>query len=125
MIKGLEGCAFIDKVDQGQRKVQDGSISVKRETDRIYLDTTADCIIEDSGIPRRIRISKKGSQTTVVWNPWIAKAGRMKDFGDDEYKRMVCVETTNADADVISLAPGNTHTLESVIRVEPYISNDA
>ena len=124
MIKGLEGCQYLDKVDQGRRKVQEGSISFKRETDRIYLDTTADCIIEDSGIPRRIRISKKGSQTTVVWNPWIAKAGRMKDFGDDEYKRMVCVETTNADADVISLAPGNTHTLEATIRLESLTGND-
>ena len=124
MIKGLEGCPYLDKVDQGRRKVQEGSIFFKRETDRIYLDTMADCIIEDSGIPRRIRISKKGSQTTVVWNPWIAKAGRMKDFGDDEYKRMVCVETTNADADVISLAPGDTHTLESIIGLESLTRNN-
>jgi D-hexose-6-phosphate mutarotase len=118
IIKGLEGCAYLDKVDQGRRKVQEGSISFKRETDRIYLDTTADCFIEDSGLHRKIRISKTGSQTTVVWNPWIAKAVKMKDFGDDEYKRMVCVETANADTDVISLAPGNTHVLESIIRVE-------
>jgi D-hexose-6-phosphate mutarotase len=115
MIKGLEGCPYLDKVDQGHRKVQDGSVSVKRETDRIYLDTTADCIIEDSGMHRRICISKNGSRTTVVWNPWIDKAGKMKDFGDDEYKSMVCVETVNADTDVISLAPGSTHTLECAI----------
>ena len=29
---------------------------------------------------------------TVVWNPWDKKAKAMSDFGDDEYKRMVCVE---------------------------------
>jgi D-hexose-6-phosphate mutarotase len=115
MIKGLEGCPFIDKVDQDRRKVQDGSVSFESETDRIYLDTTADCIIEDSGMHRRIGISKNGSRTTVVWNPWIDKAGKMKDFGDSEYKNMVCVETVNADTDVISLAPGNTHTLECAI----------
>lgn len=118
VIKGLEGCPFIDKVDQGRRKVQDGSISFKSETDRIYLDTKADCIIEDSGMHRRITISKNGSRTTVVWNPWIDKARRMQDFGDGEYKSMVCVETANADTDVITLAPGNTHTLESIIRLE-------
>ena len=28
----------------------------------------------------------------VVWNPWIDKARAMSDFGDEEYKRMVCVE---------------------------------
>ncbi len=118
LIKGLEGCPYIDKVAQGRRKVQDGCVSVKGETDRIYLDTTADCIIEDSGMHRRIGISKNGSRTTVVWNPWIDKARKMKDFGNDEYKRMVCVETTNADTDVIPLAPGSTHTLESIIRPE-------
>jgi D-hexose-6-phosphate mutarotase len=120
MIKGLEGCPYIDKVDQGRRKVQDGSVSVKSETDSIYLDTKVDCIIEDSGMHRRIGISKNGSRTTVVWNPWIDKAGEMKDFGDGEYKSMVCVETANADTDVISLAPGDTHTLESIIRLESF-----
>jgi glucose-6-phosphate 1-epimerase len=28
----------------------------------------------------------------VVWNPWSVKVQSMGDFGDDEYKRMVCVE---------------------------------
>jgi glucose-6-phosphate 1-epimerase len=27
-----------------------------------------------------------------VWNPWSTKAKSMADFGDDEYKQMVCVE---------------------------------
>ncbi len=123
LIKGLEGCAYKDKVDQFRRKVQEGPVSVRSETDRIYLDTKADCIIEDRGMQRRIRISKNGSRTTVVWNPWIDKARNMKDFGDNEYNGMVCVETANADTDVISLAPGHTHILESVIRVEPWAGN--
>jgi D-hexose-6-phosphate mutarotase len=117
-IKGLAGCAYIDKVDQGRRKLQDGAVAIQRETDRIYLDTQADCIIEDSGMHRRIGIAKTGSRTTVVWNPWIDKARRMEDFGNDEYKKMVCVETVNAGSDVISLAPSNTHTLEGIIHLE-------
>jgi D-hexose-6-phosphate mutarotase len=124
MIKGLEGCSYIDKLDQGRRNVQDDAVSIRSETDRIYLDTKTDCTIEDSGMHRRIGISKNGSRTTVVWNPWIDKAKKMKDFGDSEYKSMVCVETVNADTDVFSLAPGSTHTLESVIRVES-LSDDA
>ncbi len=116
-ITGLEGCAYIDKVDQGRRKAQEGPIQIERETDRIYVDTEAACTIEDSAWPRRIGISKTGSRTTVVWNPWIDKARRMQDFGDDEYTSMVCVETANADAEVIDLAPGGTHTLAQVIRV--------
>ncbi len=118
MIKGLAGCHYLDKVDQFRRKVQEGDVSIENETDRIYLDTTSDCIIEDRGMQRSISVAKKGSLTTVVWNPWIDKAGAMKDFGDDEYKRMVCVETANAATDVVSLSPGQTHTLESIIRLE-------
>lgn len=117
-IKGLDNCPYIDKVDQGRRKLQDGPIYIQRETDRIYTDTTAECTIEDDGLDRRIGIAKNGSRTTVVWNPWIDKARRMQDFGDREYENMVCVETANAGADVVTLAPGGTHTLEQVIQVE-------
>lgn len=28
----------------------------------------------------------------MVWNPWADKAKAMGDFGDDEYKTMLCVE---------------------------------
>ena len=118
MIKGLEGCPYIDKVDQGRRKVQDGPISVKSETDRIYLDTNANCIIEDIGMHRRIVISKDGSLTTVIWNPWSDKAKALKDFGDEEFHGMVCVETTNAADDVINVAEGESHCLQSTISVE-------
>ncbi len=117
MIKGLDGCAYLDKVEKGHRQLQKGALVINRETDRIYLDTAGACIIEDSGLDRQIVIAKNGSRTTVVWNPWIAKAGAMKDFGDDEYIGMVCVETAKADTDVVSLAPGKTHTLETLIRV--------
>ena len=118
MIKGLEGCPYIDKVDQGHRKVQDGSISVRGETDRIYLNTGDDCVIEDNVMQRRIRITKSGSRTTVVWNPWSDKARALKDFGDEEFDSMVCVETANAADDVINVAEGESHCLQSSISVE-------
>ena len=30
--------------------------------------------------------------TKVLWNPWIEKAKAMADFGDEEYKQMICLE---------------------------------
>lgn len=30
--------------------------------------------------------------TLVIWNPWQTKAKAMADFGDEEYKLMICVE---------------------------------
>ena len=32
------------------------------------------------------------SPSKVVWNPWDKKAKAMVDFGDEEYKHMLCVE---------------------------------
>lgn len=46
---------------------------------------------------------------TVVWNPWDKKAKAMSDFGDDEYKRMVCVEAATIEKPV-TLKPGEEWT---------------
>jgi len=51
-------------------------------------------------------VGKSGSATTVVWNPWVAKAKAMPDFGDDEWTGMLCVETANAMDGAVTLAPG-------------------
>lgn len=117
-IGGLEGNAYLDKVNGGQQR-QEGPVRIAAETDRVYLDTAAECRILDPGMGRCIRIAKQGSRTTVVWNPWIAKAARLEDFGDEEYRAMVCVETANAPPDLIAVPPGGEHCLRAAIRVEP------
>lgn len=118
-VLGLAGCAYVDKVDGGQRKTQDGAIVIGGEVDRVYVDTDSDCLIEDAGLGRRIRISKTGSGSTVVWNPWIAKAEKMGDFGPDGHLGMVCVESGNALENAVTVAPGVTHVLTAVYSVEP------
>ena len=117
-VAGLDGCTYIDKLDGAAEKVQDGPVTISAETDRVYVDTTADCVIDDRGLARRIRIAKRGSGTTVVWNPWSAKAARMPDFGDDEFPAMLCIETANAAADTVTVPPGGHHFLQTVISVE-------
>jgi glucose-6-phosphate 1-epimerase len=110
-VHGLDGCTYIDKVDADKRKRQIGPVTIAGEVDRIYLDSTADCVIEDPRLRRRIRIAKKGSASTVVWNPWTEKAAKMGDLGEEGYLNMLCVESTNADADQVDLAPGAEHHL--------------
>ena len=117
-ITGLEGSSYFDKVGTAPQR-QEGPVRISAETDRVYQDTTAECIIEDPGLGRRICVAKQGSRSTVVWNPWIAKAARMEDFGDGEYRQMVCVGTANAAPDQIVLAPGARHCLQATLRVEP------
>jgi D-hexose-6-phosphate mutarotase len=70
--------------------------------------------IIDPVLDRAIIVSKTGSKSTVVWNPWIAKSQRMPDFGDDEYLRMVCVESGNVSENSVTLAPGE----EALLTVE-------
>ena len=45
-----------------------------------------------------------------MWNPWIAKSKRMSDFGDEEYKGMLCVEVAEIGAagNAVKLAPKAT-----------------
>ncbi len=116
-IEGLARTRYLDKVAGGEH-IQEGSVTITHEVDRVYRDTTANCTIVDSTLNRRIVIAKAGSRTTVVWNPWIEKASRMADFAADEYQEMVCVETANADDDLAFLPPGVMHTLRTTISVE-------
>ena len=41
----------------------------------------------------------------------------MPDFGDDEWPRMACIETANAGANAITLAPGERHSMRAVVSV--------
>jgi len=110
-LHGLDDCPYIDKVDGGKSKQQTGQVTIAGEVDRIYLQSTADCVIEDPLMKRSIRIAKKGSSSTVVWNPGVEKAEKMGDLGKDGYLNMLCVESTNAADDVVELAPGAEHHL--------------
>jgi glucose-6-phosphate 1-epimerase len=114
-VTGLDHAFYIDKVAGGTRHQQHGPVTFHGETDRVYLDTREPCAIVDTN--RAILIEKNGSLSTVVWNPWSAKAKAMSDFGDQEWPDMVCVESANALTNTITLAPGASHTLQVRISV--------
>ena len=117
-IRGLEGCEYLDKVGEPARRTQQDGIVIESEVDRVYVNTTADCVIEDRGLKRAIRISKQGSHSTVVWNPWTEKADKMGDFGHEGHRGMVCVESANAFENLVNLAPGESHRLVVIYSVE-------
>jgi glucose-6-phosphate 1-epimerase len=118
-ITGLEGAPYLDKVEAFARKRGEaGPIAISAETDRVYPGALGTVTIVDPEWKRRIAVSKSGSATTVVWNPWIEKARAMPDFGDDEWPQMVCVESANAGDDQVTLAPGATHVITTTVAVE-------
>ena len=118
-ITGLEGATYMDKTRQMQRFTEGKEpITVTGETDRHYLNTTTTAVIHDPSMGRRIIVAKAGSKSTVVWNPWIAKAKAMPDYGDDEWTGMICVETANAADNEVAVAANSEHLMQATISVE-------
>lgn len=119
LLHGLAGVEYIDqRVGKLGKHRDDQPIAFTGETDREYLHTPATCMIEDPGLSRRIVVEKTGSLSTVVWNPWIDKARAMADFGDNEWPRMLCVESGNIADNALEIAPGARHVTRTVVRTE-------
>ena len=118
-VHGLEKTPYRDKVLGGEQAGVDGPITFAGEVDRVYLDTTAAVTVVDPSLNRRLTVTKDGSASTVVWNPWVAKAAALSDFGDDEWPAMACVETANVGGGAVTLGPGQSHTTTAVVRAVP------
>ena len=118
-VHGLEGARYLDKT-QAFRESQEGAGPVRlgRETDRVYPGHTGTVVVEDPGRPRRLRVDKSGSATTVLWNPGAARAARLPDLGREEWPRFVCVETACVGQDAVALPAGGRHTMEAVVSVD-------
>ena len=118
-LKGLQDTLFADKVFGYERRLQRGDITFNGEFDRVYLNTTSDSVIEDTGLNRQIRIGTSRSQSTIVWTPWADKAEQMADMGTkDEWRTTVCVETGNALDNAVVISPNKTHTMAVEYSVE-------
>jgi glucose-6-phosphate 1-epimerase len=112
LISGLKGITYLDKVANFAQKIEtEDKLRVTSEVDRVYLNTSDAVQIEDQTLKRRIRIEKHASLSTIVWNPWIGKAQQMPDFGNEEFERMVCVESGNVASNQIRLPPGESSRL--------------
>jgi glucose-6-phosphate 1-epimerase len=112
-LAGLKGLTYLDKVPSFAKKTETGeALRISSEVDRVYLDATGTVEIRDARLGRVISVAKKNSASTVVWNPWIAKAQQMPDFGNEEYRTMVCVESGNVNSNKITLSPKQKSSLK-------------
>jgi D-hexose-6-phosphate mutarotase len=118
-VEGLEDTQYLDKV-QGMAPRTQGHepIRFSGETDRVFVRSEGACRVVDPELSRTIVVEKSGSQSTVVWNPGADRARSLPDFGDDEWRKMVCVETANVRDAAVRLDPGARHTMTATIRVE-------
>jgi glucose-6-phosphate 1-epimerase len=112
---------YLDQLTAINHPPHPSPIAFNAETDRIYQGTARNIQLHDLANHRLIGIHSQNSNSTVVWNPWIAKSIRMPDFGDQEYLRMCCIETANVRQNQISITPNDTHitTLEIAVAALP------
>lgn len=114
-IDGLQGCRYIETLENWQERQQHGVVRITGETDRIYLDVEKPLVIRDPLWERDIHIQASSSRSAVLWNPWIDKAARLSQFPDDAWDGMLCIETARVWDDVMSVAPGRSETMSVVI----------
>jgi glucose-6-phosphate 1-epimerase len=118
-VTGLEGTTYIDKTDGFKRKTLGREpFRMTKETDQVHLNSKATCMLQDPTWKRRIVVEKSGSDSTVVWNPWIDKTRGMSDMDPDGWRDMLCIETANAADNAVHLLPGESHKLAARIFVE-------
>jgi len=98
---------------------QSGDLHFAGETDRIYLNAPPQLSIVDPSWERRIVLTSTGSRTAVIWNPWIDRAAALPDMDNDGWQRMLCIETANVMDDIVTLAPGESHTLGVSVASKP------
>lgn len=102
----VEGLETLDYLENKERFTEQGdAITFESEVDKIYLSTPTKIAILDHEKKRTFVIRKDGLPDAVVWNPWDKRAKAMVDFGDEEYKHMLCVEAAAVEKP-ITLKPG-------------------
>jgi len=116
-VENLENYRYLDSL-QGRLECVEAEEKVvfPGEVDRIYLGVPDTLKILDGdtkkgensaeAVATGFKIEKSGFSDVVLWNPHAAKAAKMADFGNDEWKQMVCVEVAQAGSGAISLNPG-------------------
>ncbi|KAJ6331182.1 hypothetical protein OIU76_009709 [Salix suchowensis] len=105
-VEGLETLDYLDNLQNKERSTEQGdALTFESEVDKTYLGTPTKIAILDHEKKRTFVLRKDGLPDAVVWNPWDKKAKTMADFGDDEYKHMLCVEAAVVGKP-ITLKPG-------------------
>ncbi len=112
---GLENAPCHDKLSDTRATLPAGPLRFDGERDAIVY-STQDVSLDDAGWARRLLVSRTGSASVVVWNPWQDKTARLGDLPADGWRHFVCVEAANAGDDSRTLAPGGCHQLVCRLR---------
>ncbi|XP_057817053.1 putative glucose-6-phosphate 1-epimerase isoform X2 [Cryptomeria japonica] len=101
-VEGLETLDYFDNLNEKKRSTEQAdAITFDDEVDRVYLSTPTKIAIIDHEKKRTYELRKEGLPDAVVWNPWDKKSKAIPDFGDEEYKQMVCIEAAAVEHAIV------------------------
>lgn len=101
-VEGLETLDYFDNLNEKKRFTEQAdAITFDDEVDRVYLSTPTKIAIIDHEKKRTYELRKEGLPDAVVWNPWDKKSKAIPDFGDEEYKQMVCIEAAAVEHAIV------------------------
>ncbi|PSS11341.1 Glucose-6-phosphate 1-epimerase [Actinidia chinensis var. chinensis] len=120
-VEGLETLDYLDNLCHRERFTEQGdALTFESEVARVYLNSSDIVAVFDHEIKRTFVIRKEGLPDVVVWNPWDKTSKAMADFGDEEYRQMLCVDGAVIEKP-ISLKPGEEWTGRLELSVMPTI----
>ncbi|XP_073150498.1 putative glucose-6-phosphate 1-epimerase isoform X2 [Henckelia pumila] len=109
-IEGLETLDYLDNLCQRERFTEQGdAITFESEVDRVYLSSAPCVAVLDHEKKRTYVLRKEGLPDVALWNPWDKKSKAMADFGDSDYRQMLCVDGAAIETGV-TLKPGEEWT---------------
>jgi glucose-6-phosphate 1-epimerase len=104
-LTGLNNCGYVENGERYEELSQ--SLKITSEVDRAYFTGEQKVQLLLSSPERRVLIESACFNETVIWNPWINGAQKLSDMPDEDYLKMLCVESVLA-TEKNSLQPGQS-----------------
>jgi glucose-6-phosphate 1-epimerase len=116
LLHGLEGRNYLDNLQGLARFTQHSPWQFVGACDRIYLDTAREHRLHDPLMDRTIRITSRGSGSTVVWNAGEQGIAALGDVPPLAWPGYLCVEAATCEPhDPITLAAGASYQLAQTL----------
>lgn len=101
-VEGLETLDYLDNLMHGEMFTeQTDAITFDGEVDRVYLRTPTKIAVIDHEKKRTLVVRKEGLPDAALWSPWDKKAKVIPEFGDKDYKAMLCVDSAAVEAPIV------------------------
>ncbi|KAJ2611833.1 hypothetical protein H4S08_002973 [Coemansia sp. RSA 1365] len=116
VVTGLEGSTYANKITGASNVAENReNVTIARNEDRVY-NNVRDIVTIKCG-EEQVSLRRFNFEDIVLWNPWAEKAAEMSDFGDNEYKNMICVEPGTV-SNRMSLRPGQVISCGQLLAVD-------